>query len=314
MVNPLGQSIVDELDSMTCFKSKILVKHGTEVFDVSTSVGHNPSISPEIPDQPPKYPIGSCYCFPPEFRGKESFNALVASLSKTCSDCSLVIRKRDIHRKRDPYVHYELRCSRHRVNATDKSDFDKGCFTKRDTVPAHNKRKRSKNEKTVIDRMNNPKMKGKSANDPNPSPQKPSGSLPSKRRTNHYSSDCNERKCPMILRIIMHPSDGRFYLMSSSDIGHMYHYPNVPESNQLSPTDLSDDDRLWMDQMVSMGLSSGQIASMVTGYFNKSGRQGKFLASVIKNMVSKHQLEVDLLAGIEKDFSIAQKTLSRLNE
>ena len=118
----------------------------------------------------------------------------------------------------------------------------------------------------------------------------------------------------MILRIIMSPSDGRFYLMSSSDIGHMYHYPKVPESHQLSLTDLSNDDLLWMDQMGSMGLSSGQIASMVTGYFNKSGRQGEFLASVIMNVLSKHQLEVDLLAGIEKDFSIAQKTLSRLNE
>ena len=63
-----------------------------------------------------------------------------------------------------------------------------------------------------------------------------------------------------------------------------------------------------------MGLSNDQIASIVTGYFNKSGRQGEFLASVIKNMMSKHQVEVDLLAGIEKDFSIAQKTLSRLNE
>ena len=66
--------------------------------------------------------------------------------------------------------------------------------------------------------------------------------------------------------------------------------------------------------MADMGLSSGEIARILTGYFNKTGQKEEFTPKSILNLIVKHQKEIDLLHGIDTDFSIAQKTLATLNE
>ena len=63
-----------------------------------------------------------------------------------------------------------------------------------------------------------------------------------------------------------------------------------------------------------MGLSNGEIARILTCYFNKTGQKGEFTPKSILNLIAKHQKEIDLLHGIDTDFSIAQKPFTMLNE
>ena len=66
--------------------------------------------------------------------------------------------------------------------------------------------------------------------------------------------------------------------------------------------------------MHDVGLSSGTIAGVMTGYFNKKGKKGQLRAARIKHITAKHTKQVGLIFGTGSDMSQAEKTTRTANE
>ena len=112
----------------------------------------------------------------------------------------------------------------------------------------------------------------------------------------------------MRLALILNPKNGRWFLHSDSCFEHKFHYKIPTEASVLGSSDLSDSEEKWIEEMYNMGLSNGTIAGVMTGYFNKRGRQGQFQTTGIKNITYKYTKEMNLLSGINADMSQAVKT------
>ena len=66
--------------------------------------------------------------------------------------------------------------------------------------------------------------------------------------------------------------------------------------------------------MYENGISQTTIANVMTNAVNKEGITGEFLGSTIKNITTGMQQAMDEIAGIDSSWSIAQKTIQKLNE
>ena len=66
--------------------------------------------------------------------------------------------------------------------------------------------------------------------------------------------------------------------------------------------------------MCKQGTSPSLIANIITEVLNEKGKEGHFLEKLIQNMNVKIQTAIDVAAGVDKDWSVAQSTLKKLNE
>ena len=105
-----------------------------------------------------------------------------------------------------------------------------------------------------------------------------------------------------------------WYLGKNSQLNHRFHLEDPPEVNQLNESDLTPDQVDWIKEMYLSGITSGDIASVMNGYFDKKGRKGEFLTQTIKNITQQIAKESEVIAGIDRDFSVAGKTLAYLNQ
>ena len=194
------------------------------------------------------------------------------------------------------------------------SNFSEGQFTKTNTRPVTNKKCRTTNQTTIFDRMANSKMKGNNVTNSklHVSNLKEGDDIILKDRTKSYRAKTNKQRCHMRLSLILNPKNGRWFLHSDSCLQHEFHYEIPTEASVLGSSDLSDSEEKWVEEMYNMGLSNGTIAGVMTGYFNKKGRQGQFQRTGIKNITYKYTKEMNLLSGIEADISQADKTLREL--
>ena len=77
---------------------------------------------------------------------------------------------------------------------------------------------------------------------------------------------------------------------------------------------MNDEQINYMRLMYESGVTNQTIANIMSNALNKNGTPGEFLASTIKNINEKNQEAMDEIAGIDADWSVAQKTIGRLNE
>ena len=66
--------------------------------------------------------------------------------------------------------------------------------------------------------------------------------------------------------------------------------------------------------MFKQGISPSSIADIMSKMLKENGKEGHFLAQLIRNMNVKIQTAMDVAAGVDKDWLIAQRTLKKLNE
>ena len=69
-----------------------------------------------------------------------------------------------------------------------------------------------------------------------------------------------------------------------------------------------------MRLMCKQGISPPPIADIMTEVVKEKRKEGYFLAQTIHNMNIKIQTAIDVAAGVDKDWTIAQRTLKKLNE
>ena len=118
----------------------------------------------------------------------------------------------------------------------------------------------------------------------------------------------------MNIKVFMSVMDGRWYLGKNSQLNHRFHLEDPPEVNQLNESDLTPDQVDWIEEMYLSGITNGSIASVMNGYFDKKGRKGEFLTQTIKNITQQIEKESEIIAGIDRDFSVAENTLAHLNQ
>ena len=160
-----SSSLIDEHQKQFHYRKPLIINHAGEVIDVTCAINNgdgksSPAITPNTPSQPQpqRFPRGTLYQFDDSFMGKDSFDRLAKMIGDNCSDCSMYIQKRDIQRKNG--FSFELRCSCYKVMQQDITKFDVGYFSKPGTKIETVKRKRTPGEESLVDRMDNKKLKG----------------------------------------------------------------------------------------------------------------------------------------------------------
>jgi len=213
---------------------------------------------------------------------------------------------------------YVLRCNCYKVSQLDKSKFKPGTFSKIGVKEETIKQQRSKGEIKMADRMPSAKLKRTNNNTRTTADRRPNNdkktSADIKRKTSTKRARTRATRCHMNIKLAMLRKTGQWFIRSSSNLTHKNHAPETAESHQLEEHDLSPDDLSWVEEMYESGLSNGTIAGILTAVFEKKGKSGGFLPSTIRNITSKIKKESKVLSGITEDFSLAEKTIARLNK
>ena len=67
--------------------------------------------------------------------------------------------------------------------------------------------------------------------------------------------------------------------------------------------------------MYKQGFSSpNSIVGIMNEVANEKGKESNFHGKILRNMNVKIQTAIDVAAGVDKDWTIAQRTLKKLNE
>ena len=112
----------------------------------------------------------------------------------------------------------------------------------------------------------------------------------------------------------MNPIDETWHLHTGSNFQHSYHFPEDPEASTLNKDDLSDENLKALRIMFCNGVNPSVIAKVMTDLVHiGTGKRAKFLTSSIYNIMNSEQETMDRLAGIEADWSSAQKLLKKLD-
>ena len=304
----LCKNIVDCCESLLCYKKPLLLTRGDTCVDTS-------SCPKKGADTHIKFPSATYYCLDEKFNGPEAFDSVAKELATSCKDCSLFVQKHAVAQKRNDYLFYELRCSCYKVQTKDMTKFNVGQFAQARTRPVTNKKQRSINQTTVIDRMANSKMKGNNVINSKKAGHKYryGDDIILNNRTQSSRATSTKIRCQMRISLLLNPADGRWFLHDNTNLEHKFHYEIPPKASVLDPTDLTKDEEAWIEEMYKMGLSNGTISGVMTGYFNQNGKEGAFKVEGIKHLTQKHTKEMNLLSGIESDMSQAEKTIRELN-
>lgn len=295
-------------------------------------------------EQPEMYPINSVYCFDSSFAGADGLKPLFNMLDEAADDCELYISRTNQKKKKWNFLLSEVRCNCYKVvKALKSEDFDEGCVGRKGVKKETVKVQRTANQQTVVDRMEHHKLKSsKSVVQERESRKKKSKKKQSKvqvdgvtaasnngtdtgnssdreedirnNRTGSNRANTALERCPFIVKLRTSLVNGRIYLGTDSVLTHKFHHQLPPEANTLTQSDLNDSEEAWVEQMYRMGLTNGTIAGVMTGYFNKKGTSGVFTTDTMKKITAKMKHEMDLVAGINSDITVAERMLAMLHE
>jgi len=245
----LCKNIVDCCESLLCYKKPLLLTRGDTCVDTS-------SCPKKGADTHIKFPSATYYCLDEKFNGPEAFDSVAKELATSCKDCSLFVQKHAVAQKRNDYLFYELRCSCYKVQTKDMTKFNVGQFAQARTRPVTNKKQRSINQTTVIDRMANSKMKGNNViNSKKAGPKYRYGDdIILNNRTQSSRATSTKTRCQMRISLLLNPADGRWFLHDNTNLEHKFHYEIPPKASVLDPTDLTKDEEAWIEEMYKMGL------------------------------------------------------------
>ena len=187
----------------------------------------------------------------------------------------------------------------------------------KNTLPSRNKARRSKGQKTIVDRFSMYKIKNKSAeNTSRPKFKVGNEILPENvfRRTSLERVKSSATRCNMKLYLLMNNHSERWFLSNKFSLCHKHHHEFSLETEKFESTELNDDESSWMNQMYAMGLSNGTIAGILTGFLNSKGKKGSFSPQDIRNMTTQYSKELDLLSGVSQDMTQDERTIDQLNK
>ena len=304
-------SLLDWQEKKSHWPSSPVINHDGVVVALSDAVGKQAKTPDHTPNQPYIHPKKSTYQFDPKrFSGPDAHSDLTELLKSSCPGCKLYGQKKD-----SAGHSYQLRCNHYpTVHQSSVKFFDEQCFTKDNCLPITNKGSSSKPQ-GAFSRMANAKLRSKPV---------------AREAVDHRSSDCSQSqrnkrvqcnraadaqtRCKMNIKYFMNPIDETWHLHTGSDLQHSYHFPEDAKASTLNKDDLSDDNLKALRIMFCNGVNPSVIAKVMTDIVHmETDKRGEFLTSSIYNIINSEQETMDRLAGIEADWSSAQKLLKKLD-
>jgi len=324
----LVQSFKDIQAENSHWEHSPIIDHGGVSVDLCQVIGDAGTAPHGVPDQPKWPPPFSRYRLDiKKYCGIDAAPAVKEFFASICTGCKLFTQIEGKERKKG-YLSWQWRCGRYRVTDSGKNQtatFSDGKFSKDGVNEVHHVQERGKKEEhTAFARMGNKKLKA------NKSPQKrkrvsdrrgdkvvtdKSTKPPAaKKRTLSSSAPSAKQRCHMNVQVEMCKQDGSWYFNSGSNFTHSYHGEEHVHSTTLNESDLNEEQSNYMQLMYDAGVPDQTIASIMSNVLNNGGKPGEFLASTVKNINEKVKRAMDLISGIETDFSVAEKTIAVLKE
>ena len=291
--------------------------HG--VVDLSKGVGR--SITPllHLPYQPEEYPHGTSYRFNPQkYLGRASSSKILTDVVKSLPGSSMY-RKGKKFNSYDPdddnprFSTWRLQCSFGDVaQSAALSNFAIGSFSKIGTIQQPIKRRHDSN-KVVTARMPNAKLKRdkRNRNDEDTSATK---EPPAKKRnlSKRALSSCS--KCKLNVYLRCYHTTGHWYLAKSSSLQHENHLPLPPEFSAVRSSDVDPIETDFMQLLFEQGCSFDALHRVANILRRSNGKIGDLKKQTIKNLIRKSQLKLEMVQGISRKWSYAQKTMRQLEE
>ena len=136
------------------------------------------------------------------------------------------------------------------------------------------------------------------------------------RRTHGSRATLKETRCKMTIKIMLFQQTREWYLSKRVDstFKHSFHPQKDEDAQKLDQDDLDTTELHYLKLMYETGVGPSSIADVMTEVLKQKGKKGDFLAQTVNNVTTQVQTAMDLVAGIDTKWSVAQKTLKRLNE
>ena len=134
-----------------------------------------------------------------------------------------------------------------------------------------------------------------------------------KKHNNAHQAESKETKCSMNINFFISPHDGYWYLNKNSNMQHSFHFLLNEDSSLLNKDNLNQTQMDMIHEMYNIGIPDSSIAEIMSNLVNKSGTKGEFSASTIRNITTERQNAVNKIADVSSDWSIAKKTIAKLD-
>ena len=171
---------------------------------------------------------------------------------------------------------------------------------------------------TPFDRMDNHKMKKKKDK---PTVDNRSGkrkkhvddkSTPLLPRTFAHCATCNHSKCFVFVTLIMCDITGHWYLSSHGHLDHILYVQKHAVYQKISEQHLDATETNLMNIMYSNQVKAVIIGRIMEALRSQKGRTGRLLPATVHHAAKRHQEAMDLISGISKHWSVAEKTIAQL--
>ena len=103
-----------------------------------------------------------------------------------------------------------------------------------------------------------------------------------------------------------------WYLSSKGCLDHILHVQKHAASETIHPNEFDDSEHKLMNLMFEEELSPNVIGRVMECLRTQKGKVGRLRPKSVYYAAQKHRDAIDLACGISKDWTIAQKTLGRL--
>ena len=137
-------------------------------------------------------------------------------------------------------------------------------------------------------------------------------SIPHLRRTVARQPTCSKNKCKVVLSLLMSYATNEWYLSSKGCLDHILHVQKHAVYQTITPNDFDDSEQKLLNLMFKEDLTPSVIGRVMESLRIQKGKVGQLRPRSLSNAAQKHRDAIDLAHGIEKDWTIAQKTLAKL--
>ena len=129
-----------------------------------------------------------------------------------------------------------------------------------------------------------------------------------KRRTEDDRAESTDTRCHMNIQLSINTGNGYWYLYENSNLNHRYHTPDAVDIMLLNKEDLDQSQPDMISVMYNHSIPNSSTTEVMTNLVNKRNTEGEFLPSTIGNITKEMEDAMDVVSGIDFNFSIAKKT------
>ena len=294
----------------------LLTSDGT--VDLSVAIGINARTPNNVSHyQPYSYPtfdsgrITTCYRFDPScYCGAKDQNLIMSHVKQSLPGVSFFTNN---NTKGKRHKTIRLVCSFSK-KLSKETLYQDECFMKIGTPLEPTKRLGS----NPFGRMDHQKLKQKKEK---PTVDNRSGkwqkhvddeSAPLLPRTYGHSATCNHAKCSVFVTLIMCVFTGYWYLSSNGHLDHILHVQKHAMYQRISEKHLDASETNLVNILYSNQVKASIIGRIMESLRSQKGRTGRLLPATVHHAAKRHQEAMDLISGISKHWSVAEKTIAQL--